>query len=31
MEVLDTLEFTWETFPEYLDQMDHHLGVNVGN
>src|SRR5208283_2433435 len=28
MEVLDTLEFTWETFPEYLDQMDHHLGVN---
>jgi N-acyl-D-amino-acid deacylase len=31
MEVLETLEFTWETFPEYLDQMDHHLGVNVGN
>ncbi len=31
MEVLDTLEFTWETFPEYLGQMDHHLGVNVGN
>jgi N-acyl-D-aspartate/D-glutamate deacylase len=31
MEVLDTLEFTWETFPEYLDQMDHHLGVNIGN
>jgi N-acyl-D-amino-acid deacylase len=31
MEVLDTLEFTWETFPEYLDQMDNHLGVNVGN
>ena len=31
MEVLDTLEFTWETFPDYLDQMDHHLGVNVGN
>ncbi len=31
MEVLDTLEFTWESFPEYLDQMDHHLGVNVGN
>jgi len=31
MEVLDTLEFTWETFPEYLNQMDHHLGVNVGN
>ena len=31
MEVLETLEFTWETFPEYLGQMDHHLGVNVGN
>src|SRR5881397_226397 len=31
MEVLNTLEFTWETFPEYLDQLDHHLGVNVGN
>jgi N-acyl-D-amino-acid deacylase len=31
MEVLDTLEFTWETFPEYLDQMDKNLGVNVGN
>jgi N-acyl-D-amino-acid deacylase len=31
MEVLETLEFTWETFPEYLDQMDHHLGVNIGN
>src|SRR6201982_1703421 len=31
MEVLDTLEFSWETFPQYLDQMDHHLGVNVGN
>jgi N-acyl-D-amino-acid deacylase len=31
MEVLDTLEFTWESFPEYLEQMDHHLGVNVGN
>ena len=31
MEVLRTLEFTWESFPEYLEQMDHHLGVNVGN
>ncbi|HTT81145.1 MAG TPA: amidohydrolase family protein, partial [Stellaceae bacterium] len=31
MEVLDTLEFTWERFPEYLDQLDHNLGVNVGN
>jgi N-acyl-D-aspartate/D-glutamate deacylase len=31
MEVLDTLEFTWETFPEYLEEMDHNLGVNIGN
>ena len=31
MEVLDTLEITWETVPEYLDQMDQNLGVNVGN
>src|SRR5882672_12049185 len=31
MEVLDTLEITWETVPEYLEQMDHNLGVNVGN
>jgi N-acyl-D-amino-acid deacylase len=31
MEVLDTLEFTWETFPQYLDEMDKHLGVNIGN
>ena len=31
MEVLRTLEFGWETVPHYLDQLDHHLGVNVGN
>ena len=31
MEVLDTLEITWETVPEYLDQLDRNLGVNVGN
>ena len=31
MEVLRTLEFGWETVPDYLDQLDHHLGVNVGN
>jgi N-acyl-D-amino-acid deacylase len=31
MEVLRTLEFTWESFPQYLDQLDHNLGVNVGN
>src|SRR5438876_5664475 len=31
MEVLKTLEFTWEGFPGYLEQMDRNLGVNVGN
>jgi N-acyl-D-amino-acid deacylase len=31
MEVLRTLEFGWETVPQYLDRLDHHLGVNVGN
>jgi N-acyl-D-aspartate/D-glutamate deacylase len=31
MEVLRTVEFNWETVPQYLDQLDHHLGVNVGN
>jgi N-acyl-D-amino-acid deacylase len=31
MDVLDTLEITWETVPQYLEQMDRNLGVNVGN
>src|SRR5437588_3242575 len=31
MEVLRTLEFTWESAPQYLDQMDASPGVNVGN
>jgi len=31
MEVLRTLEFGWETVPQYLDHLDQHLGVNVGN
>ncbi len=31
MDVLDTLEITWETVPQYLDQLDRNLGVNVGN
>src|SRR5215208_5537757 len=31
MDVLDTLEITWETVPDYLEQMDRNLGVNVGN
>jgi len=31
MEVLKTIEFEWETMPEYMERLDHHLGVNVGN
>jgi N-acyl-D-amino-acid deacylase len=30
MDVLRTVEFTWETFPQYMDALDHRLGVNVG-
>lgn len=30
VEVLDTVEFTWETFPQYMAALDRHLGVNVG-
>jgi N-acyl-D-aspartate/D-glutamate deacylase len=30
MEVLRTVEFTWETFPQYMDTLDQRLGVNVG-
>ena len=31
MEVLRTVEFDWETIPQYMDRLDQHLGVNVGN
>ena len=31
MEVLDTVEFDWETIPQYMDRLDQNLGVNVGN
>jgi N-acyl-D-aspartate/D-glutamate deacylase len=30
MDVLKTLDFTWETIPEYMDALDQRLGVNVG-
>lgn len=30
MEVLRTVDFSWETFPQYMDALDGHLGVNVG-
>ena len=30
MEVLNTIEVDWESFPQYMDKLDRHLGVNVG-
>ena len=30
MEVLRTVDFSWETTSEYMDTLDHRLGVNVG-
>lgn len=30
MEVLRTVDFTWETVPQYMDRLDRCLGVNVG-
>ena len=31
MEVLNTIEVDWETFPQYMDRLDQNSGVNVGN
>jgi N-acyl-D-aspartate/D-glutamate deacylase len=30
MEVLRTVDFSWETMPQYMDTLDRQLGVNVG-
>ena len=30
MSVLRTVDFSWETFPQYMDTLDRRLGVNVG-
>ena len=30
MDVLRTVNFDWETIPEYLDKLDQNLGINVG-
>ena len=30
MDVLRTVDFTWETVPQYINQLDRNLGVNVG-
>src|SRR5258706_14276289 len=29
MEVLRTIDFSWETIPQYMDKLDRKLGVNV--
>ncbi len=31
MEILKTVEFDWETVPQYMERLDKNLGVNVGN
>ena len=31
MSVLRTVDFDWETVPQYMDHLDKRLGVNVGN
>ena len=31
MEVLNTVQMSWETVGEYMDTLDKQLGVNVGN
>ena len=30
MEVLRTVDVNWETFGQYMDRLDNHLGVNAG-
>ena len=30
MEVLRTVDYAWETIPQYMDRLDRHVGVNVG-
>jgi N-acyl-D-amino-acid deacylase len=31
MEVLRTIEFDWESVPQYMERLDNHLGINIGN
>lgn len=30
MDVLGTIDFTWETLPQYMDMLDSSMGINVG-
>jgi N-acyl-D-aspartate/D-glutamate deacylase len=31
MDILRTIEFDWETIPQYMERLDNHLGINIGN
>ncbi|HXC26450.1 MAG TPA: amidohydrolase family protein [Stellaceae bacterium] len=31
MSVLKTVDFDWETIPQYMDKLDQRLGINIGN
>jgi N-acyl-D-amino-acid deacylase len=31
MSVLKTVDFDWETIPQYMEHLDKRLGINVGN
>src|ERR1700744_3228818 len=31
MSVLKTVDFDWETIPQYMDKLDKRLGINIGN
>ncbi len=31
MDVLKTIDYSWESIPEYMDTLDQRLGVNAGN
>jgi N-acyl-D-aspartate/D-glutamate deacylase len=31
MDVLKTVDYSWETIPEYMDTLEQRLGINVGN
>jgi N-acyl-D-amino-acid deacylase len=28
--VLRTVDYAWETMPQYMDRLDRHVGVHVG-
>lgn len=30
MDVLRTVDYSWETFPQYMERLDRHIGINVG-